>query len=196
MVWKAFELGELFETSTEHYLEKSKKNYNINETKNEEFPTAVCAASKINNGIVGYIAEVDDVPEKKRKGFITKGGFGHCFYQDDWFIKPGGSWGMLDIVKIKNNSFKSLLDKEVTGYYFLAKTLTKIFTSMASWGYAVPFKREIILLPVIEVKGTDEYIWEENGKYFTLAVNTMSYLYLQGQVNIQQKKIDTYTYRY
>ena len=196
LVWKAFKLEDLFETSTEHYLEKSKKNYNISDIKNEEYCVAVCAASKLNNGIVGYIAEVDDVSQKKRKGFITKGGFGHCFYQSDWFIKPGGSWGMLDIIKIKNNKFKKALDLEINCYYFLAKSLTKIFTSMASWGYAVPFNREIILLPVLEVSQDDGYIWEENGKFWILAINTVSYLYLQGQVNIQQRKIDTYTYKY
>ena len=196
VVWKSFKLGELFETSTEHYLEKSKKNYNISETQTETHTVAVCAASKINNGIVGYIEEVDDIPNKKRKGFLTKGGFGHCFYQPNWFIKPGGSWGMLDIIKIKSQRFKSVLDKETLGYLFLAKNLTKIFTSMASWGYAVPFDREIILLPCLEVAKGSDYIWEDNGKYYTLAKNTVCYLYLKGQSNIQQRKIENYTYKY
>jgi len=196
LVWKSFKLDELFETSTEHYLEKSKKNYDISEFRTDTHPIAVCAASKNNNGIVGYIGEVDDVPIKKRRGYLTKGGFGHCFYQEDWFIKPGGSWGMLDIIKIKNNSFKTILDENTNGYYFLAKILTKIFTNMASWGYAVPFNREIILLPVIEVTSHENHIWEENGKFWTLANNTASYLYLQGQINIQQRKIDSYSHPY
>jgi len=196
VIWKTFKLGDLFQESTEHYLEKSKKNYDISENMTKEFPIAVCAASKNNNGIVGYIQEIDDVPHKKRKGFLTKGGFGHVFYQSDWFVKPGGSWGMLNILKIKEERLKNILDLDISGYYFFAKTLTKVFTGMASWGYSVPLDREIIILPVLEVSDNDEYIWKENGKFWTLAANTVSYLYLQGQVNIQQRKINTYTYSY
>jgi hypothetical protein len=48
--WHSFEIGYIFEQSTEHYLEKSKKNYNLVEKKSEEFFVAVCAASKINKG--------------------------------------------------------------------------------------------------------------------------------------------------
>ena len=170
IIWKGFRLGNLFEESTEHYLEKSKKNYNINDVKTDDYPVAVCSASKYNNGIVGYIAETDDVSIKKRKGYITKGGFGHFFYQDDWFIKPGGSWGMLNIIKFKDDKLKTICDLNIDIYYFLCRILTNIFEPMCSFGYAVPFNREIILLPCLEVSQDDEYIWEENGRYYTLAV--------------------------
>jgi len=103
---------------------------------------------------------------------------------------------MLNILKIKEERLKNILDLDISGYYFFAKTLTKVFTGMASWGYSVPLDREIIILPVLEVSDNDEYIWKENGKFWTLAANTVSYLYLQGQVNIQQRKINTYTYSY
>ena len=195
-MWKGFKLGDLFEESTEHYLEKSKKNYNISDVKTDDYPVAVCAASKYNNGIVGYIAEIDDVPIKKRKGYITKGGFGHFFYQNDWFIKPGGSWGMLNIIKFKDDKLKSLCDSDVNLYYFLCRILTNIFEPMCSFGYAVPFDREIILLPCIEVSADADYIWEENGKYYTLAVDYISYIYLTGRVNYNNKLIKNYTYQY
>ena len=196
VLWKGFRLGNLFEESAEHYLEKSKKNYNINDVKTDDYPVAVCSASKYNNGIVGYIAETDDVSIKKRKGYITKGGFGHFFYQDDWFIKPGGSWGMLNIIKFKDDKLKTICDLNIDIYYFLCRILTNIFEPMCSFGYAVPFDREIILLPCLEVSENDEYIWEENGRYYTLATNYISYLYLTGKVNKYQKLIDTYTYTY
>ena len=196
LIWKSFKLGDLFLESTEHYLVKSKKNYEISDTKDENFSVAVCAASKNNNGIVGYIQEIDDVPVKKRKGFLTKGGFGHVFYQADWFIKPGGSWGMLNILKIKNDALKLVLDQDILRYHFFARILTKIFTGMASWGYAVPLDREIILLPLIEVSRSENWIWNEDNKYFSLAVSTLSYLYLEGQINIQQRKIEEYSYKY
>ena len=196
LVWKGYQLDFLFKTSTEHYLEKSKKNYDISNIKDDMHPIAVCAASKNNNGIVGYISEVDDVPSKKRKGYITKGGFGHFFYQDDWFIKPGGSYGMLDILRVINNQFRNILDNNKYCYLWLAKILTKIFAHMSSYSYSVPFGREIILLPCIEVNKEDEYIWEENGKYYTLAVEYISYLYLTGKINYNQKLIENYSYQY
>ena len=191
VIWKPFKVGDLFVESTEHYLEKSKKNYNISETKDEEYCVAVCAASKVNNGIVGYINEVDDVPIKKRKGYLTKGGFGHVFYQDDWFIKPGGSWGMLNILKFRDDKIKRVFDSNTTLYKFMAKILTKLFTQICSWGYSSPIDREIILLPLLETT-REESIWEFDGKYYTLAVDVISYLYYVGRVNMYDNKIKNY----
>jgi hypothetical protein len=67
---------------------------------------------------------------------------------------------------------------------------------MASRSYPVPFDRELILLPVVNVKETEEHIWEFEGKYYTLATSTMSYLFLQGKERAQEKKICSYTYKY
>ena len=192
IVWKGFRLGNLFEESTEHYLEKSKKNYNINDVKTDDYPVAVCSASKYNNGIVGYIAETDDVSIKKRKGYITKGGFGHFFYQDDWFIKPGGSWGMLNIIKFKDDKLKTICDLNIDIYYFLCRILTNIFEPMCSFGYAVPFDRELILLPCLEVSENDEYIWEENGRYYTLAVEYIKELMEKAKERKEARTIRMY----
>ena len=195
LVWKEFKLGDIFVQSTEHYLNKSKKNYKINKEKTTEFCVAVCAASKYNNGIVGYINEIDDVPEKKRKGFLTKSGFGNVFYQDDWFIKPGGSWGMLNIVKFKDEKIKRFFDNNKILYKFISKTLTKILVQITTWQFTPNFDNEILLLPLIEVSKTDDYIWEENNHYYTLATNYIAYLYLTGRINKYQKLIDQYTYK-
>lgn len=192
IVWKGFRLGNLFEESAEHYLEKSKKNYNINDVKTDDYPIAVCSASKYNNGIVGYIAETDDVSIKKRKGYITKGGFGHFFYQDDWFIKPGGSWGMLNIIKFKDDKLKTMCDLNIDIYYFLCRILTNIFEPMCSFGYAVPFDRELILLPCLEVSENDEYIWEENGRYYTLAVEYIKELMEKAKERKEARTIRMY----
>lgn len=195
LVWKEFKLGDIFVQSTEHYLNKSKKNYKINKEKTTEFCVAVCAASKYNNGIVGYINEIDDVPEKKRKVFLTKSGFGNVFYQDDWFIKPGGSWGMLNIVKFKDEKIKRFFDNNKILYKFISKTLTKILVQITTWQFTPNFDNEILLLPLIEVSKIDDYIWEDNSHYYTLATNYISYLYLTGRINKYQKLIDEYTYK-
>ena len=83
---------------------------------------------------------------------------------------------------------------------FFAKLITKICrNSLYSWSYKVSkelFNRELIVLPCLEVSQDDEYIWEENGHYYTLATNYISYLYLTGRMNKYQKLIDTYTYTY
>lgn len=184
--WMPFTIGELFTTSSEHYLEKSKKNYNISEVKTDEYCVAVCAASKNNNGIVGYINEVDDVPVKKRINRLTKGGFGHVFFQDQWFIKPGGSWGMLDILNVNDDVLKSTLDSDFNSYRFIAKILTKIFTDFASWGSGLPIEREILLLPVIPSE--NENSWAHNKKK-DLALATCCYLYVVGQIELIDRRI-------
>ena len=196
LVWKVFKLGDLFSQSMEHYLEKSKKNYNLSDTKTKEYPIAVCAASKNNNGIVGYIQEVDDVPTKKRRGFLTKSGFGHVFYQDDWFVKPGGSWGMLNILKFNNDKLKYICDKNKVCYNFFAKMLTKILVPFSAYSFVTPFDRELLLLPLIETLQNEDHIWEFDGKCYTLAVGTISWLYYSGLVKQQDNKIEKYTYSY
>jgi hypothetical protein len=182
--WHSFEIGYIFEQSTEHYLEKSKKNYNLVEKKSEEFFVAVCAASKINKGIVGYINEVDDVALKRRKNFLTKGGFGHVFFQDDWFVKPGGSWGMLNILKIKNNNFRNDIESFIFVYEFLAKILTEIFTNFSSWGYQMNIDREIILLPLIFDKNG---YFKKNDKNYVISKNYLSFLFLKSKILNLQK---------
>lgn len=182
LLWMSFRISDLFQESTEHYLEKSKKNYQLSEIKTDEYCVAVCAASKFNNGIVGYIRNIDDVPIKRRTKVLTKSGFGHVFYQSDWFVKPGGSWGMLNILNVKNQKLRSILDLDATQYLFISKLLTKIFTEMTSYGYAVPIEREIVILPLTEVIGNGDYIWMIKNKKYTFASATACYLYWSGQV--------------
>ncbi len=195
VTWHNFFLGDLFQESTEHYIEKSKKNYNISEIKTDKYYVAVCAASRYNNGIVGYINEIDDVPDKMRKNVLTKGGFGHVFYQDDWFIKPGGSWGMLNILNIKDKRLKTRLDENVYTYKFLAKILTKILVDISSWGYSADFAREMIMLPILKTD-IEHSIWVIENNHYTLDFDYMAYLYILGQIRYYQNKIDNYNSAY
>jgi len=200
LVWKVFELGELFDRNSSHSIKAQKKNLDESDVYDEMHTIKNITASKENNGCSGYLEDSGEVTERKKINLLTIASDaaygGVCFFQDDWFVSTGHN----NILELKNQKMKSLLDADFNMYFYLAKIVTKIIRLPGINRFMRPigsdFNREIILLPVIEVKGTDEYIWEENGKYFTLAVNTMSYLYLQGQVNIQQKKIDTYTYKY
>ena len=199
LAWKAFELWDLFDRNSSHSIKAQKKNLDESDVYDEMHTIKNITASKENKGCTGYLEDSGEVSEKKKINLLTIASDaaygGVCFFQDDWFVSTGHN----NILELKNQKMKSLLDAHLNIYYYLAKIVTKIMRLpginrfMRSIGS--DFNREIILLPVIEVKGTEEYVWEENGKYFTLAVNTMSYLYLQGQINIQQKKIDTYTYR-
>ena len=84
---------------------------------------------------------------------------------------------------------------------FFSSLITKIFTTGAYNRTACliseeKFTREIIMLPCLEVAEGEDFIWEENGKHYTLAVDYISYIYLSGRVNKNQKLIDTYSYQY
>ena len=104
------------------------------------------------------------------------------------------------ILEVKNILLKKLLDSNLQCYSFLSLVINYITIKSEIFGYGYKinnkFDRELILLPCLEVGKDDEYIWEENGRYYTLAVEYISYIYLTGKMNNSQKKIDNYTYQY
>ena len=85
-------------------------------------------------------------------------------------------------------------------YLFLSMLITHIFTSdVFGYSYKVNserFDREIILLPCLEVADGEDFIWDKDGKHYTLAVEYIAYLYLTGRVDYNQKLVDNYTYQY
>ena len=100
----------------------------------------------------------------------------------------------------KNEKFDEIIYNEKLVNLFLAKIIDKVCAkSVYNWNWkpnSGRVSREIIMLPCLEVAEGEDYIWEENGKHYTLAVEYISYIYLSGRVNKNQKLIDTYSYQY
>ena len=199
LVWKAFQLGELFIFKNERDHTIAVKNIDKSDIRDDFYNVSVVTESMFNNGVGFYMNENDPIvlSRLREPGMTCGSQFGNVNFQEKKYICIGNIYSIFE----KDSNFKRVLDTSKFTYNFISNSINKVMNKSGIYGYMYKstteqYEREIILLPVIEIKGTDEYIWEENGKYFTLAVNTMSYLYLQGQVNIQQKKIDTYTYRY
>ena len=198
VLWKGFRLGNLFELSAKHVIKTPLKNLHVHDEYCDEMVGNVTASEK-NNGVVGYIEENEEISNKKVKNIMTLapvGSAGVCFYHKNYIVSTGNS----KIIQVTSPELKKVLDKNEYSYLFISKLITKVFCK-TFYGFAKPitendFNREIILLPCLEVSQDDEYIWEENGHYYTLATNYISYLYLTGRMNKYQKLIDTYTYTY
>ena len=199
LVWKGFKLGELFDFSGNHIIKSQIKNLTVYD---EYEPGTVgnVTASKENNGIVGYITETDEIKAKKKKHILTIASdaayAGICYYQKDYVVSTGHN-KMIDLAIPK---MKELFEKEELLYLFMAKMLTKIFCK-TFYGFSKSiteddFYKNFIMLPCLEVAEGEDFIWEENGKHYTLAVEYISYIYLSGRVNKNQKLIDTYSYQY
>ena len=200
LLWKAFKLGDLFERDNSHQISSSKKKLDESKHYDENHTIKNITASKNNNGCSGYLKDEDETNKIKKKNYLTVASDaaygGICFYQKDYFVSTGHN----NLIIIKNDNLKNLLDKNIINYEFIAKMITKVlcngvanrfFRSVSS-----DFDRELILLPCLEVAKDDEYIWEEDGHYYTLAVDYISYIYLSGRVEYNQKLIDKYEYKY
>ena len=200
LMWKGFKLGDLFERDNSHQISGSKKILDESPTYDLSHTIMNITASKNNNGCSGYLADKGEVARIKKKGFLTIASDaaygGICFYQDGYFVSTGHS----NLLTLKNNNLKNLLDLNVLGYKFIAKLITVTLCNGAANRFfrsiSPDFDREIILLPCLEVTKNDDYIWEEDGHYYTLAVDYISYMYLSGRVEYNQKLIDKYEYRY
>jgi hypothetical protein len=199
VLWKGFRLRNLFEWSGKHKISKTAKEYDTIDEPRDGY-VANITAGKYNEGIANFIPEDDEITNKKKIDALTissnGAGVGSCFFHDYYFISTGDN----ALLENKYEKLQEIFDTNHIVPRFFAKLITKICrNSLYSWSYKVSkevFNREIILLPCLEVSQDDEYIWEENGRYYTLATNYISYLYLTGKMNKYQKLIDTYTYTY
>lgn len=195
IVWKCFNLGQLFEFSSGNTI--ALKDYNLSDEYHDGF-VEVVTSSKDNTS--NSYMDVFDVPAscpiyENSLTINRNGSIGYCHYHGNKFIIPtGDSYTLLH----KNEKLKNVMDKNA--YNFFAIIITHVFTkSVFGYSYKVNserFGRELILLPCLEVAKDEEHIWEEDGHCYTLAVDYISYLYLTGKVNYNQKLIDTYTYNY
>ena len=200
IVWKSFNLSNLFDWSSQHKISKSTKEYNELD-RYEDGYVANITAGMYNEGIACYLPEDDEIRSKKKINCLTissnGAGVGACFFHDYYIVSTGDN----ALLETKNASLQKIFGQsKITSLYF-ARIITKLFRNngIFSWSYKVSkddFRREIILLPCLEVSANEDYIWEENGKYYTLAVNYISYIYLTGRINYNQKLIDNYTYQY
>ena len=198
VIWKRFRLDELFIRSTELALGKSQKELNLSEIKDAVYTIALISASRNGSGTVGYIecnSQNKNLVSKNKITFDDQ--WGYTYFQQDDFIITGGHNAILEI---KDAKLLKLLNNNLYCYPFLSSIINKITikSELFGYGYKINNKldREIILLPCLEVNSAENSIWEEKGKYFTLANNYISYLFLSSKINQNQKLIDNYTYQY
>ena len=200
LIWKGFKLGKLFEFNSTNQLSANKKALDLSDVRTNEYNIALITQSEKNNGISGYIKEDEETSQKKMKNFLTYSmHFGLCFFHDYDFVLMDTHGSVFRLLPI-NQILKHILDNFKYINYFFSQIITKICHSdLFSYGYlpnSARASREIILLPCLEVTKNDDYIWEEDGHYYTLAVDYISYIYLSGRVEYNQKLIDKYEYRY
>ena len=197
VVWKSFKLGKIFTPITGRDSTIAQKNLNKSNEKTEKYNVAIVTESTLNNGVGFYMHNDDPVLKNKivEKGLTYGTQFGNANYHSYKHFIIGNT----NYLKFNSDTLYEICD-DCLGYYF-AKLINKIFKKSELFGYVNKidqnaFKREIILLPCIEVRNDEEYIWEEGGKYYTLATNYISYIYLSGRVNYNQKLVENYTYQY
>ena len=200
LVWKAFTLDSLFSFVSSNQLSSNKKALNVSPIKNTQFTVALITQSEKNNGISGYLEESDEIRSKKMNGYLTYSmHFGLCFFHDYDFVLMDTHGSLFRLIPKNDKLFRVLNRNRFINLYF-GKSITKI-CSNGIYNYnwlpnSTRVGREIILLPCLEISSEEESIWEENGHYYTLAADYISYLYLSGRVNYNQKLIDAYTYSY
>ena len=194
VIWKAFQLSKEFSKNAPPSTNVPAKELDISD---EPFKGSIALVTRAetNNGIRGYIEKKEYPTLKNRITYNDQ--FSIFLYHNYEFTTIKDH---LAIFVPKNNTFLSLLDDNPFLNGFLVTILNHIFSkdifNFNFTGADFKFDRELILLPCLEVAKDEEHIWEEDGRCYTLAVDYISYLYLTGKVNYNQKFIDTYTYNY
>ncbi|UVD81551.1 restriction endonuclease subunit S [Mycoplasma iguanae] len=194
IIWKSFKLGDLFEfTMVKKWFVL--KNYNLLDQAQNNYLKVVTSSK---NPSYKYINK-DDIDPKipifsNQLTINNIGSVGYCFYHDYDFVATPNTY----VINYKNENLQKNFNSLAN--HFLAKIITNVFNN-GIYGYAYGankenISRETILLPCLKVSSEDEYIWQENNKYYILALNYISYIYFQGKVNYNQKLVDKYTYKY
>ncbi|MCR5483089.1 MAG: hypothetical protein K6E99_01595, partial [Bacilli bacterium] len=200
LVWKKFTLDNLFNFDSGNQLSMNKKALEVSSTKDDQFKIALITQSEKNNGISGYLEETEEIKDKKMNNYLTYSmHFGLCFYHNYDFVLMDTHGSVFRLLP-KENKLGELMKQHEELNYFLGKSITKICRNGIynySWlPNSSRVGREIILLPCLEVGEGEDFIWEDDGKHYTLAIDYISYIYLTGKVNYNQKRIDNYTYQY
>ena len=191
IIWKGFKLGSIFEWSKRKDL--SLKNYNMINSYEDGYVEVITGSM---NSINDFISK-EDLPKnypiyKDCLTLSTNGSIGYCFYYPNEIVSPTSS---VHILIHKNDRLERIMTPEVNSFF--AKLITHIFTSSVYNRITClidndKFDREIIILPLLEVNSSEEYIWEENGHYYTLPINYISYQYYSGKINHDEKIIKNY----
>ena len=194
IVWKAYKLGNIFERSTKLAFKKNQKDLSLSQIKNNETDIALISASRNGSGCVGYLEE-KEVPLNlisiNKITFDDQWGF--TYFQKERFVITGGHNAILEI---KNTKLENLMLHHKFCFSFVCLILNKITLKSGIFGYGYKinnkFDREIILLPCLEVTKNDDYIWEEDGHYYTLAVDYIEKLMNEAKELREQKTIRLY----
>ena len=200
LVWKGFKLDDLYLFDSSKQYPFTQKQVDMTAEKDDEHDIAVIAQSAQNNGIIGYINRNESTEKYTFSDSMTFSmNFGICFYHSyDYLLLD--THGSIFRLIAKNSEFAKATKDKLEVNLYLAKMIDKICSkSLYDWQWKPNSQRagrEIILLPCLEVGDGEEYIWEEDGKHYTLAVEYIAYVYLTGRVNFNQKRIDNYTYQY
>lgn len=197
VVWKKFSLDELFEFDSGNQLSMNKKALIVSPFQNEKYSIALITQSEKNNGVSGYLEETEEISLKKMSGYLTYSmHFGLCFYHNYDFVLMDTHGSVFRLIPKENNLWNLMKSNELLNR-FLGKTITKVCCNGVynySWlPNSSRVGREIILLPCLETNQPNDYIWEDGGRHFTLALNYISYVYLSGRVIHNQKMIDGYS---
>lgn len=188
--WKAFQLGSIFERSTVLAFKKNQKDLTLTEEKQNDSDIALISASRNGSGRVGYLSE-KEVPQSliSVNKITFDDQWGYTFFQKERFIITGGHNAILEL---KNSKLETLMQTFPCSFSFLCLIMNKITLRSEIFGYGYKinnkFDREIILLPCLEVTKNDDYIWEENGHYYTLAVEYIEHLMNEAKELREQKQ--------
>lgn len=200
LIWKSFKLGDIYNFDSTNQYPYTQKQVDIVTEKDNEHDIAVIAQSEKNNGVIGYISRNANVEKYTFHNSMTFSmNFGICFYHHyDYLLLD--THGSIFRLTPKNETLSKKIEDCTSCNLFIAEIINKICAkSLYDWQWkpnSQRASRELILLPCLEVSKDDEYIWEEEGHYYTLAVNYISYLHLNGRVIFNQKLIDKYTYEF
>ena len=195
IIWKRFTLDELFNFDSSNQLSMNKKALDVSPVKDEQYSIALITQSEKNNGISGYLEESEEISAKKMNGHLTYSmHFGLCFYHDYDFVLMD-THGSVFRLLAKNEVLNGIMQQNKEVNCFFGKLITKVCgNEIYSYNWlpnSTRVSREILMLPCLEVDKDDSYIWEECGKYYTLAVEYIKYIYLTGCIIHFQKLIES-----
>ena len=193
VIWKAFKLGDLFTTKNGRDSNIAQKNLDKSDDKDDEYNISIVTESMFNNAIGFYLKDSDPILKDKivEKGLTIGTQFGNA----NWHNYPHFIIGNVNYISFNDKKLYDICNNYVGN--FLAKLINQIFKKSDLFGYMNKidqnsFYREIILLPCLEVAASEDYIWEENGKHYTLAVDYIKKLMDEAKEAREQKTIRLY----
>ena len=186
--WVAFKLDDLFERISPPSTNVPAKLLEIFDAKIEN-RIALVARGSINKGVVGYIDPQNHPIEKNKITYNDQFGLAYFHEYDFTTIKDH-----ISILKPRSEYLADILScKPIIGG-FICQLINKIFTKeIFSFSYNPSdfrFGREVILLPLIEIKEAQVHLYQIQQRNYVLAESTIHYLYYSGRISAVSRKID------